>query len=88
MIDEINARYEKHQFALEEGTLNNERQIGLIRKAMKAMNQAVGALRQGAELDLVTIDFQEYFIALKEILGEVSREDLLDAIFSNFCLGK
>lgn len=88
LIDEINARYEKHQFALEEGTLNNERQIGLIRKAIKAMNQAIAALRQGAELDLVTIDFQECYIALKEILGEVSREDLLDAIFSNFCLGK
>ena len=77
-----------NQFALEEGTLNNERQIGLIRKAIKAMNQSIDALRQGAELDLVTIDFQECYIALKEILGEVSREDLLDAIFSNFCLGK
>ncbi len=88
LTDEINKRYEKHQFALEEGTLNNERQIGLIRKAIKAMNQSINALRQGAELDLVTIDFQECYIALKEILGEVSREDLLDAIFSNFCLGK
>lgn len=88
LIDEINHRYEKHQFALEEGTLNNERQIGLIRKAIQAMSQAIEALRQGAELDLATIDFQECYIALKEILGEVSREDLLDAIFSNFCLGK
>lgn len=88
LIDEINRRYEKHQFALEEGTLNNERQIGLIRKAILAMNQSITALRQGAELDLVTIDLQECYIALKEILGEVSREDLLDAIFSNFCLGK
>ena len=56
--------------------------------AIKAMNHSIEALRQGAELDLVTIDFQECYIALKEILGEVSREDLLDAIFSNFCLGK
>ena len=28
------------------------------------------------------------YTALKEILGEVHREDLLDALFSNFCLGK
>ncbi len=88
LIDEINQRYEKHQFALEEGTLNNERQIGLIRKSIYAMNQAIEALRQGVELDLVTIDFQKSYLSLKEILGEVSREDLLDAIFSNFCLGK
>ena len=28
------------------------------------------------------------YTALKEILGEVHREDLLDTLFSNFCLGK
>ena len=31
---------------------------------------------------------QEAYTALKEILGEVHREDLLDTLFSNFCLGK
>ena len=45
-------------------------------------------LQEGAELDLVTIDLQAAYMALKEIVGEASREDLLDALFSKFCLGK
>jgi tRNA modification GTPase len=40
------------------------------------------------EPDLIEIDIQEAYTHLKEILGEVSREDLLDTLFSNFCLGK
>ena len=52
------------------------------------MAQAVSALEAGAELDLVTIDLQAAYMALKEIIGEASREDLLDALFSKFCLGK
>ena len=68
--------------------MNNERQIGLAIAAKNAMRQAIEELEQNVELDLVTIDLQEAYTSLKEILGEVSREDLLDALFSNFCLGK
>ena len=57
-------------------------------KAQQAMAQAITAMEAGMELDLVAIDIQEAYSALKEILGEVHREDLLDALFSNFCLGK
>ena len=42
----------------------------------------------GMELDMVEIDIQDAYTSLKEILGEVHREDLLDTLFSNFCLGK
>ena len=37
---------------------------------------------------MAEIDIQEAHSCLKEILGEVHREDLLDALFSRFCLGK
>ena len=52
------------------------------------MLNAINALNMGIELDMVTIDLQDAYTSLKEILGEVSREDLLDTLFSNFCLGK
>ena len=52
------------------------------------MAEAVAQLQAGAELDLVTIDLQAAYTALKDIVGETSREDLLDALFSQFCLGK
>jgi tRNA modification GTPase len=40
------------------------------------------------ELDLVTIDLQKSWTSLREITGKAGREDLLDEIFSRFCLGK
>lgn len=88
LLDEIEKLYESHSFALHEPTLNNERQIACMNKALISMNQAIQALEDGLELDLVTIDLQDAYTSLKEILGEVSRDDLLDTLFSNFCLGK
>lgn len=88
LIDQINQRYEHHHAMLELPSLANERQIALARQARQSMAQAVNALQDGAELDLVTIDLQAAYMALKEIVGETSREDLLDALFSKFCLGK
>ena len=57
-------------------------------KARNSMNAAIESLENGIELDMVTIDLQDAYTQLKEILGEVSRDDLLDTLFSNFCLGK
>ena len=65
-----------------------ERQISLMMKAESSMRQALASMEAGMELDIVAIDIQEAYTALKEILGEVHREDLLDTLFSNFCLGK
>lgn len=68
--------------------LSNERQIGLLNQAKQDMLQAKEAMEQGVEPDLVEIDIQAAHDHLKEILGEVHREDLLDTLFSKFCLGK
>lgn len=88
LIHEIERLFEKHLIAVEEPALNNERQIALMSHALQSMNQAIHSLEVGMELDLVTIDLQDSYTSLKEILGEVSRDDLLDTLFSNFCLGK
>lgn len=72
----------------EQPLLSNERQIGLLNQAKQDMLQAKEALEQGVEPDLVEIDIQAAHDHLKEILGEVHREDLLDTLFSKFCLGK
>ncbi|MEG1639225.1 MAG: tRNA uridine-5-carboxymethylaminomethyl(34) synthesis GTPase MnmE, partial [Erysipelotrichaceae bacterium] len=88
LIKEIHRLYDQHLIVLHEPTLANDRQIALMMKAKDAMMNAYQAMNQGYELDLVTIDIQEAYTSLKEILGEVHREDLLDTLFSNFCLGK
>ena len=52
------------------------------------MKDAVASLEAGMELDLVTLDLQKSWEALREITGKAGRENLLDEIFSRFCLGK
>ena len=88
LLQEINKRYEKHAIICDEDTLNNDRQIALAYQSRQYLNQAIESLENGFELDLVTIDLQNAYFSLKEILGEASREDLLDSLFKNFCLGK
>ena len=60
-----------------------------------ALVQAVGHLeaglvsyRQGMPADFVTIDLTAAVAALGEITGENAEQDLLDVIFSRFCIGK
>lgn len=88
LINEIHQLFDRHQLVIEEPLLANERQIALMMKAKQSMLQAMEAMRYGTAPDLVEIDIQDAYTSLKEILGEVHREDLLDTLFTNFCLGK
>lgn len=88
LIQEIHHLFDKHKIVMKEPSLANERQISLMLRAKQSMTQAMLALQDGMELDMVEIDIQDAYTSLKEILGEVHREDLLDTLFTNFCLGK
>ena len=88
LIERIKAMYAEGLLAAKEETLNNERQIGLAINAKQSMEAVLASLNAGDEIDLVTVDLQNAWYALKEITGETGRDDLLDEIFSRFCLGK
>jgi tRNA modification GTPase len=88
LIAEIKRMYAEGITAAREDTLNNSRQIGLAKQALASMEEVERSLEEGDEIDLVTVDLQNAWHALKEITGETGREDLLDEIFSRFCLGK
>lgn len=88
LTNEIKEKYEKELYLASSDTLNNERQIGLAIQAEQSMKNAIRTLEDGMELDLVTIDLENAWISLKEITGKAGKEDLLDEIFSRFCLGK
>ena len=76
------------QIALSQPALTNERQISLMSEARSSMLLVKQSLAQGVPLDLINEDLQNAYRCLKEILGEYSRDDLLDGIFSRFCVGK
>ena len=88
LVKAIEEKFKEEIQIAKEDTLTNERQIGCAIMARNAMQEAIVELELGGEIDLVTIDLQKAYYALKEILGEVGRDTLLDEIFSRFCLGK
>lgn len=88
LIVKINEMFEQAIIDNRKDTLNNERQIGLAMQARSHMEDVLVGIENNVELDLVSIDLNLAYESLKEILGKANREDLLDALFSKFCLGK
>jgi tRNA modification GTPase len=59
-----------------------------LRRARESANHALTGLGQGLSLELVALDLRAAVNAVGEIVGQTATEDLLDSIFSQFCLGK
>jgi len=68
--------------------LSNSRQISLVRKAIDSLNNCLIQIDNNIEIDLLAIDIKECFDLLGEIIGTTYKEELVDEIFANFCLGK
>lgn len=66
----------------------NARHEQALRRAREAAANAAQALADGVSLELVALDLRVAVHALGEIVGKATTEDLLDSIFSQFCLGK
>jgi tRNA modification GTPase len=73
----------------EEGiTCTTERQKEKITHAMDSLNRALQIIKEGKDLELLAFDLDEAINCLKELTGEITCEDILDKIFSEFCIGK
>jgi tRNA modification GTPase len=73
---------------LEEPVLASERQRGLVGDAFDRTESAQRATSHGSDEELICEDIREAIQALGRITGEDLTEDLMDEIFSRFCLGK
>lgn len=68
--------------------ISNARQIALLNNCISIINDIENSVKNGELVDMVEIDVKKLWETLSEITGEVSSDDLLDEIFSKFCLGK
>jgi tRNA modification GTPase len=68
--------------------LLNTRHKAALERAQEALRQAANAARSENFEECVALELQTVLGALGEIIGETSTEDLLDQIFSQFCIGK
>ena len=67
--------------------LNNERQIALMKSCLNELNNMYSSIDTDTS-DVVVTYLSEAYSCLCQILGKEYREDLIDHMFKNFCLGK
>ncbi|MDR1663395.1 MAG: tRNA uridine-5-carboxymethylaminomethyl(34) synthesis GTPase MnmE [Clostridiales bacterium] len=93
----LNALYEKIEEiflsglganAAEADMLTRERHFILLNSALDSLTEASAAIGSGFTEDLVSVHLTEAYHSLGEILGQNVGEDILDRIFSEFCVGK
>jgi tRNA modification GTPase len=73
---------------LPQARISSARQKAALSKAANALEDAENAIKSGESLDMVAVDISSALSALGEISGETTPEDILDSLFSNFCVGK
>ena len=68
--------------------ITNIRHRSALVKTKEAIENIFETINIGLPMDLIAVDLKEALDALSEVTGEISSEDVLDHIFSNFCVGK
>lgn len=68
--------------------VTNARHVALLKKAQNSLDSVLEGISSGMPVDLVQIDMTEAWNLLGEITGESYEDELLDQLFSQFCLGK
>ena len=94
--DGINELYEEitKLFKLNEININNEviitniRHLDLIRRAKENVENAINTINSNMPIDIISINIKDIIDCLNSITGESTSEDIINDIFSKFCLGK
>lgn len=68
--------------------LLNMRQREALRRSLLSIQQALESARNNESHEFIALDLRSAVNAIGEVVGEVTTEDILDKIFSEFCIGK
>ncbi|WP_277218385.1 tRNA uridine-5-carboxymethylaminomethyl(34) synthesis GTPase MnmE [Peptoniphilus vaginalis] len=68
--------------------LSNIRHINALKEAKKALLEVNESLKERVFLDLIEVDLENVIGHISEITGTITTEDILDRVFSDFCIGK
>ena len=76
-------------FKKDENTyVTNIRHKNALEKASKSITDAIQSAEMNMALDFIEVDIKDTYEFLGEISGDTLEENVIDKIFSNFCLGK
>ena len=68
--------------------LSNARSISLLEKSLNMLEEIIENINSDLPIDMIEIDLRNVWNILGEIIGATYEEELLDQLFSRFCLGK
>ena len=68
--------------------LSNIRQISALKKAYEYIKTAKKLIEEKSALDIISIELRDGIDQLSDVMGDNFTEELLDGIFSKFCIGK
>lgn len=89
LVEEIKKMFNLGKLNTEDEVyISNIRHITLLEEAKEKVMSAIDAMNLNIPTDLIVLDLYDAWKALKDILGEEAKEDLLDELFSRFCIGK
>ena len=68
--------------------LSSARSISLLKKSLESLDAVKTGIENNMPVDMVEIDLKQMWSTLGEIIGETYTDELIDQLFSQFCLGK
>ena len=89
IYDKIVKLYDLNKINIEgENIVTNARHQNLINQSLISLEKAINTINSGMPLDIIAIDVKEILENLGKITGKNVSEDVINEIFSKFCLGK
>ena len=89
LYNEITKMFDLNQINLDQDVvITNVRQKNLIEKAVSSVKKAEETMSKKMPIDIIAIFIKEILEELGNITGEIATDDIIDEIFSKFCLGK
>ena len=86
--EELLARIRQQNLRPESAIAINIRHRDCLRRAMEACDGAHTAMREGLSSEYIAVDLDQALRAVGEVIGVVDMEQILDSVFSQFCIGK
>ena len=68
--------------------ISNERQLHSIKKAEESLQNVLKGIKENVSEDFLTIDMMDAYNSISQVLGIEVTDDVVDEIFSKFCMGK
>lgn len=68
--------------------IGNARQVSKIKEALNSIKDALKGIDEGMPVDMINVDITNAWNSLGELIGQGNPEELINNLFTNFCLGK